>query len=262
MSKVSIATIAEAPVVTSFPGSAGDIESRSLFAEDSDPIHAHAHRLAHGSSLRIGPVDTDSVVYVWTGAVEAGGQRLAAGSSLVTERGATVEIVGLDATSQLVVFRASRPPPTARAGGHVHLLPNERVRRMDGIGAPGVIGGMHANAACPTCTAWLHENFLPGRELAPDEAPKGIHAHSEDEVVFVVEGSLRFGTRTLAPGSAIAIAADAFYAIGPAGPEGLKIVNFRAAQPSEIRFKGGGSMDEVALWREIAVPNYVETLAS
>jgi hypothetical protein len=261
MSKVSIATLAEAPLVAPPFNVTGDIQSRALFSSDQDPIHAHLHALSRGAVAQVGPSDADWVGYVWKGAVEAGGRRLEAGSSLVVERGAAIEIRGDDQSAQVLTFHAAGPSRQPRAGGHVHLLPNERVRRAEGIGAPGVVGALHANAACPTCNVWLHENHLPPREAAPDDAARGVHAHSEDEVIFVVEGELRFGTRVLAPGSAIAIAADAFYAIGP-GPAGLKIVNFRAGLPTEIRFKGGGAVDEVGLWREIGAPDYVEPLAS
>jgi hypothetical protein len=261
MSKVSIATLAEAPLVAPPPGVTGQIESRALFDTAEDPIHAHVHTLARDAVAQIGPSDTDCVGYVWKGAVEAGGRRLAAGSSLVVERGAVVQIRGDEQSSQVLIFHGARPSDEPRAGGHVHLLPTERVRRAQGLGAPGVVGALHANAACPTCKVWMHENHLPPREPAPEDAAKGVHAHSENEVIFVVEGELRFGTRALAPGSAIAIAADAFYTIGP-GPTGLKIVNFRAGLPTEIRFKGGEAIDEVGLWREIAAPDYLEPLAS
>jgi hypothetical protein len=259
MSKVSIASVSEAPVTGLPPGVAGQAESRPLFDGDRDPIHAHLHRVARGAVMRIGPMDVDCVLYVWTGAVEAGGRRLAASSSLVVERGAAVEIRGDDESSQVLSFRAQAPSSAPRAGGHVHLLPTDRVKRGE-VGAPGVIGGMHANAQCPTCAVWLHENSMPGREQTPEDAARGIHAHSEDEVIFVVEGEMRFGTRVLTPGMAVAIQANAFYGFGT-GPAGLKFVNFRAGPPTEIRFKKGGVMDEPGLWRAFGQPAYLEPLA-
>jgi hypothetical protein len=258
MPKVSIVTVEAAPVGAAPPGSRGEVETRPLFDADQASIHAHLHRLARGAVVRIGPLDVDCVVYVWTGAADAGGRRLAAGSSLVVERGGAIDIRGDAGHSQLVAFRAAGPSPASRAGGHVHLLPTERVPRRE-MGAPGVIGGMHANAACPSCQVWLHENSLPPRDEAPGDAAKGIHSHSEDEVIFITDGQMRFGTRVLEPGSAIAISAHAFYSFG-VGAAGLKFVNFRAGLPSEIRFKRGETLDEVALWQGVGAPDYLEPL--
>jgi hypothetical protein len=257
MSKVSIATVAEAAVVATPPGFSGQAETRALHDGDQDPIHSHLHRLTAGAQMTVGPMAADCSVYVWTGAVEAGGQRMTAGSSLVVERGGSIEIHGGDGVSQLMTFHASRPSAHASAGGHVHLLPNERVPRAE-MGAPGVIGGMHANAACPTCEVWLHENSMPARDYTPEDMARGIHSHSEDEVIFITGGEMRFGTQVLPPGAALAISANAFYGFG-VGPKGLSFVNFRAGRPSEIRFKGGGTMDEVALWRDsVGAPAYLE----
>jgi len=257
MSKVFIASSDDAAVVTTPTGFAGEAETRSLFDGEQNPIHSHLHRLSRGASMSVGPMQMDCVVYVWTGAVQAGGRPLAAGSSLVVERGASIEISGEDETSQLLTFHAARPPANPRAGGHVHLLPDEHVPRAE-MGAPGVIGGMHANGACPTCEVWLHENSVPPRDQTPEDMAKGVHAHTEDEVIFVIGGEMHFGTRVLRPGTAIAISANAFYGFG-VGPTGLKFVNFRAGTPSEIRFKMGHTMDEVALWRDsVAAPRYLE----
>jgi hypothetical protein len=89
---------------------------------------------------------------------------------------------------------------------------------------------------------------------------KGVHSHSEDEIIFVTKGAMRLGTRLYGPGSAIAIPAETFYSFG-VGPEGLSFVNFRAARPADIKFKTGGSWDEVAYWRDnVGRPQYLEPL--
>jgi hypothetical protein len=99
---------------------------------------------------------------------------------------------------------------------------------------------------------------MPARDYTPEDMARGIHSHSEDEVIFITGGEMRFGTQALGPGAALAISAQAFYGFG-VGPAGLRFVNFRAGRPSEIRFKGGGTMDEVALWRDsVGAPAYLE----
>ena len=161
--------------------------------------------------------------------------------------------------SLLLTFAASHPAAEPRSGGHVHLLPNEQVPRVSNLGGPsGTGGGMHANAECPTCQVWLHENtFPPHPEATSVDAEKGIHSHTEDEVIFVTAGQIRLGNQLHGPGTALAIAADTLYGF-TSGPEGLSFINFRAARPGEIRFREG-TMDEVAFWKSrVATPRYIE----
>ena len=88
---------------------------------------------------------------------------------------------------------------------------------------------------------------------------RGVHSHTEDEIIFVTDGEIRLGTRIYGPGTALAIAANTFYGF-TAGPAGLRFVNFRARAPGDIRFANGGSMSETAYWRErLSRPEYVNT---
>jgi len=262
MGKIAIANLADAISLETPAGFQGDAETAALLHQDKDPLHVHLHRLARGAVLKAGPLEVECIGYVWEGGIKAGGRQLAPGSSFVVERGAALEIIGGEDGARLVTFRAARPPPAPRAGGHVHLLPTERVPRAELTGTRGAAGGMHADSSCPTCQVWLHENSLaPIEEEAADAASeKGVHSHSEDEVIFVTDGHMRLGQRLLGRGTAIAIPAETLYSFG-VGPEGLKFVNFRAARPSEIRFKGGATMDEVAFWRDrVGTPDYLAPL--
>lgn len=259
MGKIAIATLDDARPGDPPPGFYGEAETAALLDGDKDPLHVHLHTLGRGLVLRIGPLDVDCMAYVWEGGVEAGGRRLAATSSFVVERGAVLDVRGAGDGARVVTFKASGPPARPRAGGHVHLLPAERVPRAELTGTRGAAGGMHADASCATCHVWLHENSLAPVEEEPVDAAseKGVHSHSEDEVIFVTDGHMRLGQRLYGRGSAIAIPAETLYSFG-VGPEGLKFVNFRAGRPSEIRFKGGGTMDEVAFWRDrVGTPEYL-----
>jgi hypothetical protein len=76
---------------------------------------------------------TDCAVYVWEGSVDAGGARLDAGSSAVVEYGASLSATAGPEGAALLVFRMRDRSPEERAGGHVHLLPQERVARVDEV---------------------------------------------------------------------------------------------------------------------------------
>ncbi len=257
MAKVSIRALDD----TSREGSDG-AETRVYFDRDDEPIHLRLHDLARGARLRIGPLPADCAVYVWEGGVEAGGESLAAGSSVVVERGAALDVVGAEAASRLVAFAGAHAPAEVKAGGHVHLLPRDRVRRTDNLAGSGTKGALHADASCPTCALWLHESSMKAPDpAAPPRGDGGIHAHTEDEVIFVTAGELRFGTQHCGPGVAVAIAADTFYSFTP-GPEGLSFVNFRAGLPDVVRFKGGAEVDENSYWRDLGPPDYLAPRAA
>lgn len=231
----------------------------AYLAGERDPLHLHLHRLAQGEALALEPGAVDAVAYVWTGALEAGGHRLEAGSSVIVERGRSVALAGLARQTQVLVFAAARPPREQREGGHVHILPVEQVPRSEDLGSGGVGGAMHADSGCPTCAVWLHENHFPaGPPLTPEEQQRGVHSHSEDEIIFVIDGEIRLGNRLCGPGTALAIAADTLYSF-TAGPQGLSFVNFRAATPGDIQFANGAAISETAYWRErLPRPRYLE----
>jgi hypothetical protein len=62
------------------------------------------------------------------------------------------------------------------------------------------------------------------------------HAHHEDEILFVVEGDLILGARTLHAGDAVLIPALTLYGF-TSGPEGLRFLNFRPRRSAGILSK-------------------------
>jgi hypothetical protein len=55
------------------------------------------------------------------------------------------------------------------------------------------------------------------------------HAHTEDEIIYVLGGSMRFGAHVLTAGSSIYIPGLTLYAFD-SGPDGLQFINFRPRQ--------------------------------
>lgn len=53
-----------------------------------------------------------------------------------------------------------------------------------------------------------------------------VHSHREDEIIYIVAGSMKLGARTVLPGTSIFVSADTLYGF-EAGPEGLRMLNFR-----------------------------------
>lgn len=259
MPKVAVVPLAKARRAAMPVGLSGDAATSAVVGGDRQPLLLHHHEIGSGGTLHIGPRAADCLAYVWKGAVIAGGCRLEAGSSLIVEHGAGLEVFGEAGGAEVLTFTARDGSAQARAGGHVHLLPAGRVpKSADMGGGSNVGGGMHADAACPTCEIWLHENHFPAMgPLSPEEQVLGVHSHSEDEIIFVTAGRIRLGNRLFDAGTAVAIAADTLYSLS-AGPEGMSFINFRAGTPGDIRFASGMAISETGYWRErLPRPDYL-----
>jgi hypothetical protein len=253
MARVRIVSPTDA-IADGEPRPAGWSRSVAVFDQESDPLHMWIHSLGSNSEREIRGDSTDAVAYVWKGAATAGATTLAERASLIVERNASVTLTGAAQGATILVFNLSGLPGRARAGGHVHLLPSERVPRTLDMGGSGVAGGaLHADAACPTCEIWLHENdfYQSGYEVA-------VHSHTEDEIIFVRAGGIRLGNRLYGPGTTLAIRANTKYGFR-AGPDGLSFVNFRATSPCHVSADGSHIMDEAELWRtHVGAPQYLD----
>jgi quercetin dioxygenase-like cupin family protein len=248
MARISIATLDKGSPTSHADGFAGSGTILAVLDDARAPIHLHLHQLQDGDTLRIAPVGVDCTTYLWQGKLRARDSVLTAGSSLIVERGAALDVAASEDGTMLLVFTARQSAGALRAGGHVHLLPAENVPHYGDTNAGG---RLHADASCATCTVWLHENSTPGQAEPPSQAVRaaGVHSHTEDEVIVVTRGQIRLGNRLYGPGTAIAIAANTFYGF-TTGPEGLSFVNFRAGAPGEICFASGQSMNEIAYWQQ------------
>ena len=238
MARVSVMNLAKAR-----RSEGGSLE----FFGEGHPIHLHVHSLAWAGELPIASAPVDRTIYVWSGEVTVGECVLPQGSAIVVERGAEASVRGIAVESQLLLFAGASPSSHARAGGHVHLLPRDRVPMVAQMGASGVGGSIFANGQCPSCEVWLHENRFPALSAPPADPQAGVHSHDEDEIIFVTGGQMQLGRQLVGPGTAIAIAAGTLYSFLP-GPDGLTFVNFRAGLPGQIHFANGHSADEVAVW--------------
>lgn len=58
------------------------------------------------------------------------------------------------------------------------------------------------------------------------DAEIDIHAHEEDEIIYIVDGEMHAGARVLGPGSTLFVKGNTLYSF-KAGPKGLRMLNFR-----------------------------------
>ena len=66
-----------------------------------------------------------------------------------------------------------------------------------------------------------------------------LHSHDEDEIIYVLEGGMRINNRTVGPGACLTIPGGVFYGFH-AGPEGLRILNFRPRNDTTFNLPPNG----------------------
>src|SRR5262249_50046088 len=157
-----------------------------------------------------------------------------------------------DEGATLVEFGAAAHPAGA-GGGHVHLLPSDRVPRVETTAGRDIGSAIFADSRCPSCSVWLHETEFREHDAAVD-----VHSHREDELISVPGGSIKLGNAIHGPGAALFVAADTNYGFST-GPDGLTFVNFRPSSPTYTSADGSLVLDEADFFiANVGKPKYLE----
>jgi hypothetical protein len=165
------------------------------------------------------------------GAARIGDRTVSAGGAVAIERGAAATISSAGEQLLLLDFHARHVEEEAdRPGGHIHVIapPAPEGEQPDSC----TRHAMFVDSTCPTCSLWLdYLEFLEGYR-----AP--LHWHTEPEIIVVVGGELRVGTRSVKPGGIIAIDEGTRYSFS-AGDGGLAFINFRPRDPFYVPVRKG-----------------------
>jgi len=70
------------------------------------------------------------------------------------------------------------------------------------------------------------------------DAVVSLHSHDEDEIIYVLTGEMRINNRKVGPGATLTVPGGVFYGF-TAGPEGLRILNFRARPDASFNLPPG-----------------------
>ena len=153
------------------------------------------------------------------GALDVDGESCEAGGAVIVEAGARPRLRAHRATRVVhfgsaagvdpPVGRGARPPARHVIGPRGTYAREDDERRTR----------FYADSDCDGCAVTL---FTTGRTHAYTSAP---HSHSAPEILYVVDGTIAFGRRRLAPGDAVAIAADRRYGFRTDGA--FTFVNYR-----------------------------------
>lgn len=210
----------------------GEQTDLALITGEDRSLHLLMRTMKKGAGISYDALPTSRGIYLWKGAIEVNGTDLEEGDSIVVERGGTAALQATTDNTVLVEF-VNHLDQEPKEGGHVHILPK---RSAPARGNPQRLSNMtvYADSGCETCTVWLHHvSFGIG---GPGAAP---HSHDEDEIIFVLEGEMLVGTKSVKAGTAVAIDKDTVYGFA-IGPDGLEFLNFRARDPETIFKEPGG----------------------
>jgi len=188
----------------------------------------------------------DEGVYVLSGEVDVDGRRCPAGGAVIVESGVDATMTAVAPTTVIHCAPATADPPSEGlygppdADGHaVHVVgPGgwfESGQRE------GVRATWFADATCPTCRIQLF------RVEHPPGFAGNFHSHSQDEIIFVLDGIVSLGPRGYGPGTALNIPADVTYRVSY--PEGATFVNFRRDASEQTYGRDGPPVLEGAIAR-------------
>jgi quercetin dioxygenase-like cupin family protein len=172
----------------------------------------------------------DDGVYVLDGALEVragtGVHRCPAGGAVIVESGAAAVARAIGATRVVHCGPYDAAPPAgglygapAPSGHGVHVLgPDGWFRSGD---RERVVATWFADSTCPTCRisffhVWRGEGGIKDRS----------HTHTQDELIYVVGGSLVVGGIEHGPGGCLAVPANLRYSV-TSGPNGNAFLNYR-----------------------------------
>jgi hypothetical protein len=214
-------------------------EGYSLWLCDSE--------LADGGTVTWSEAHGDDGIYVLDGGLEVEGRRCPQDGAVLVESGVAVTARAVGRT-RIAHFGCSddQPPADGRfgppaPGGHgVHVL-GPRGRFLSGK-LEGVHAVWYADSTCDTCRAQLLKvtSYPSDRNTA--------HHHSEDEIIYLVGGTMRLGAYELGACVALSIPANARYA-PKAGPDGHVFLNFRRDVSEQVYDRSEPALLETALAR-------------
>jgi quercetin dioxygenase-like cupin family protein len=224
----------------------GSMQVRPLVAEGDQSMHLRLYEMQPGARIRVDRPPTGHAFYVWQGSALVDGRPLETAGAVIAEHGGSTQIAAGPSGATIAHFHHNpeRSETLAKAGGHVHVIPPEGIFNCP-VSASDAAYVIWADASCPTCDLWLHQTHMP----RPTNQG-GHHYHSEDEILFIVDGGVVLGNRTLPPGTSIAIDANTIYAFG-VPDQGTKFINFRCRESFVVRTKRTKPLHEPINEREL-----------
>lgn len=203
-----------------------------LLSPPEYPLWLVDAELEDGATLVWDEDHGDEGVYVQRGELTVDGRRAPAGGAIVVESHApcVVRAVGDTWVAHLGTVDTEPPAdgpfgPVDPEGHGVHVV------GPGGTWRSGSLEGVHAiwfaDSKCPTCRVAFFT-------VAGFEAKEGpAHTHSENEIIYMLDGGIRMGAQVHGPGTSLCIPADLRYKFW-AEEGGHRFLNFRRGPSYQV----------------------------
>lgn len=208
------------------PRTATGVRWSKRVSPDDYPLWMVVSELADGAELHWDDDHGDDGVYVLAGNLELDGHRCPTGGALIVESGAAAAARAIGTTT---IVHCGPVDPAPPAGG-LYGPPEPDGHGVHVVGDDGwfrsgdrerVVATWFADSTCPRCRisffhVWRGEGGVKDRS----------HTHTQDELIYIVGGSLIVGGVEHGPGSCLAIPANLRYSV-TSGPDGNAFLNYR-----------------------------------
>lgn len=221
---------------------AGLTSVRRLSPDDYD-LWLYVLELDGGAALSFSDKHGDEGLYVLAGRLQVAGATCPARGAVIVESDVAVTVEVPEPSRIVHVGSGNLQPPQGGALGPaattdhgVHVVgPNGWFTSGSG---DRTVARWFTDSTCPTCRIALFDvtsQETPGRSRA--------HTHSADEIIYVLDGTMRLGRRLLGPGTSLCIGGGTRYAQS-AGPGGCSFLNYRR-DTSQQQYYGPGEPDHL-----------------
>jgi quercetin dioxygenase-like cupin family protein len=179
-----------------------------------------------GATMAWTAAHSDEGVYVIEGELTVGDQPCPAGGAVIIESGVAITAKSPIGATIIHVGSADVVPPADGPLGspapaqHVHVVGPEGWYQSGSKDRVEAI--WFADSTCPTCRIAF---FTVRSKPAPFWAGPA-HSHTQDEIIHVLEGSVRLGAREYGPGTTLCVPGDVHYALS-FGEGGALFTNYR-----------------------------------
>jgi mannose-6-phosphate isomerase-like protein (cupin superfamily) len=201
--------------------------SRShLFAPAGYSLWQLRGELDAGTELRWSGAQGDEGIYVIDGELRVGDATAPAGGAVIVEAGVAATVLA-PVPTRVVHFGPHDPrqpadgpygPPSAEGHG-VHVYQETDARLLHIEGASELRARSYADSKCPTCRITMFRTALDGPNVTES------HYHSQDEIIYLLDGELQVGRTTVSAGMAFAVPKDVRYGFRSPGP--YTFLNYR-----------------------------------
>ena len=200
--------------------------SRRVSPEDYS-IWMVVAELEDGAEIHWESSHSDDGVYVMQGELDVDGRRCPTDGAVIVESDASCVVRAVGPTRILHAGSVDNTPPADGLYGP----PEPKGHGVHVVGEQGwyasgnresVIARWFSDSTCATCRIALFHVFRS--EAGVKDIP---HRHTQDELIYVLGGSIVMGRREFHPDTVLAIPANMQYSL-TSGRDGFAFVNFRA----------------------------------